>query len=98
MISDLVTAVGCGAIDAAELVTEATSRVTHFDKTLNAVTAVDPARALEEAQRIDALDTRRPLALPLAGMPLLVKDVHDVAGTTTTFGSVPFDVEGLDLR
>ena len=57
---------------------------------LNAVTAWRDSAALAEAA---ALDERRARGEPLgalAGVPVLVKDLEDVAGMTTTMGSVVF--------
>ncbi|NLR70298.1 amidase [Novosphingobium sp. ERN07] len=62
-------------------------RIRRLDGSLHAVTAISPI-ALDEAQRIDALPRRARRALPLACVPLLVKDNIDVAGMVTTSGSV----------
>ncbi|WP_256380252.1 amidase family protein, partial [Novosphingobium sp. B-7] len=52
-----------------------------------AVTRLLPARALDEAARIDAHVAQGIDPGPLAGVPYGVKDLFDVAGEVTTAGS-----------
>ncbi|WP_168554957.1 AtzE family amidohydrolase [Novosphingobium sp. SG720] len=52
-----------------------------------AVTRLLPARALDEAARVDALVAQGRDPGPLAGVPYGVKDLFDVAGEVTTAGS-----------
>ncbi|GBQ20075.1 amidase [Gluconacetobacter sacchari DSM 12717] len=54
---------------------------------LNAVTAILAARALDRADRIDALHHAGQQAGVLAGMPFAAKNIFDVAGLTTRAGS-----------
>ena len=71
----------------ATAVTEATlTRIERLNPELNAIVAGDPDRALAQAAEID----RRVAAgeqLPLAGVPLAVKDTEDTVGYRTTYGS-----------
>lgn len=83
MLAELAAAVRARRLFAVELVTAALERIERLNPALNAATLVLPDRALEEAR---AVDERGP-AGPLAGLPLLVKDNTDLAGTVTTFGS-----------
>lgn len=55
---------------------------------LNAVIAVRREEALDDARRVDAALDRGEDPGPLAGLPLLVKDIEDAAGLPTTFGSL----------
>ncbi|MEO8107273.1 MAG: amidase [Actinomycetes bacterium] len=89
-IAQLADAVRSGRVSAAELVAEAQSRIDQFDGPLNAVVA----RCDEEAERaaaavdIEVVAGRDPG--PLAGVPVLVKDLEDVEGMITTQGSLLF--------
>jgi Asp-tRNA(Asn)/Glu-tRNA(Gln) amidotransferase A subunit family amidase len=83
-------AVARGEVGAAELVRLALDRIERLDGKLNAVVALRAELALEEAE---ALDRRVAAGEPvgrLAGVPLLVKDMEDVTGMRTTFGSLLF--------
>lgn len=88
MFAPLVGAVREGLTTAETLVREALDRIAAAEPGLGAVTALDTDAALARAREIDAAP--RPSQAPLLGLPLLVKDIEDVAGRTTTYGSVPF--------
>jgi Asp-tRNA(Asn)/Glu-tRNA(Gln) amidotransferase A subunit family amidase len=83
MLAELAKDVRERRVSAVELVTEALGRIERRDVELNAVTAVWPEDALEQARTLDG----REASGPLAGLPLLVKDNSDVAGRVTNFGS-----------
>jgi aspartyl-tRNA(Asn)/glutamyl-tRNA(Gln) amidotransferase subunit A len=75
---EIARAIGAGALDAAESIERALARIEdHRD--LNAVITSCADRALARAR--DGVEG------PLAGVPLLVKDVIDTAGVRTTSGS-----------
>lgn len=88
-LRELGAAVRARRVGAHELVTEALHRIEALDGDLHAVVAMR-TEALDEARALDAAIARGEEAGPLAGLPLLVKDITDVAGMRTTFGSVPF--------
>ena len=103
MLQELATAVRGRRVSAEELVRTSLERIDRLNPALGAVIAVrdralDDARAIDE--RIDAGDD--PGAL--AGVPLLVKDMEDVEGMPSTYGSVVFreapaaDADGLIPR
>jgi amidase len=69
-----------GDVRPAELIEAALARIDETDAALNAMPTLCPERALEHASRLPA-DT------PLAGLPIAVKDLNDVAGVRTTYGS-----------
>jgi Asp-tRNA(Asn)/Glu-tRNA(Gln) amidotransferase A subunit family amidase len=89
MLEDLAAAVRMRKVSAEELVRRSLERIERLNPAINAVIsvrerAVDEARALDD--RIAAGDDPG----PLAGIPLLVKDMEDVEGVPTTYGSLLF--------
>jgi Asp-tRNA(Asn)/Glu-tRNA(Gln) amidotransferase A subunit family amidase len=89
MLEDLSSAVRGRRVSGEELVRMSLERIERLNPPLNAVIsvreqAVDEAHALDE--RIRAGDDPG----PLAGVPLLVKDMEDVQGIPTTYGSTVF--------
>ncbi len=73
-------------VSAVELVTDSLRRI-EAARDLNAVVAIRGEQALDEARRMDAALTGGEQVGPLAGLPLLVKDIEHAAGLPTTFGS-----------
>lgn len=91
MLAALALDVRAHRRSALSLVDRALERVARLDPDLNAVVALRADAARAEAAALDrrlagGFDT----ALPLAGVPLLVKDVEDLAGLRTTHGSLLF--------
>ncbi len=83
MLAQLAQAVRERRLSAVELVTESVARIERLNPVLGAVTALWPEEALAQARALD----ERGAEGPLAGLPLLVKDNTDLAGTVTNFGS-----------
>jgi Asp-tRNA(Asn)/Glu-tRNA(Gln) amidotransferase A subunit family amidase len=83
MLQELAGAVRKGEVSPRELVEESLRRIEKGNADLNAVVARCDETALAEADRLS--DERR--RGPLAGVPLLVKDLSHVAGMETSFGS-----------
>jgi Asp-tRNA(Asn)/Glu-tRNA(Gln) amidotransferase A subunit family amidase len=75
---------------AMELVAEAMRRMDAIDPMLNAVVARCDDAAELAASEVDAAVARGKDPGPLAGVPVLVKDLEDVAGMVTTQGSLLF--------
>jgi Asp-tRNA(Asn)/Glu-tRNA(Gln) amidotransferase A subunit family amidase len=73
-----------------QLVGQALERISRLDVQLNAVVALRAEPALDEARAIDAHVAAGDHPGPLAGIPVLVKDLEDVAGMRTTKGSALF--------
>jgi Asp-tRNA(Asn)/Glu-tRNA(Gln) amidotransferase A subunit family amidase len=73
-----------------QLVERALERITRFDGQLNAVVALRADDALREARELDVQVAGGAEPGPLAGIPVLVKDLEDVAGMRTTRGSALF--------
>lgn len=69
------------------MVTEALQRIARDDPAINAVVALRADAAYLEAEAVDAAVRRGEPAGVLAGVPVLVKDIEDVAGMRTTQGS-----------
>ena len=77
----MALAIERGAVTALELVERAISRAEAWQPTINAFSQVWADEALAEARRTAAAP---PEGLPFAGVPLVVKDLYDVAGHETT--------------
>jgi aspartyl-tRNA(Asn)/glutamyl-tRNA(Gln) amidotransferase subunit A len=86
-IEALVGEVRARRLSARELTQAALANIAATNPRLNAACATDPKRALAEAEAIDKRLAAGDAVGPLAGMPLLVKDLEDAAGYKTTYGS-----------
>ena len=86
----LAAAVRERRLSAHELVSESLRRIEALDPDLGAVVALRADEALEDARGLDAAIAGGAEGGVLAGLPLLVKDMTDVAGMRTTFGSQVF--------
>src|SRR5579863_3645429 len=73
-----------------ELMVATIERIEATNPKLNAFVALRSDQALAEARALDEKIARKEVVGPLAGLPLGVKDLEDVAGLPTTHGSVPF--------
>lgn len=81
-VAETVAATTAGTLSARAAVDEALDRIARLDADLNAMSVVLAERARADA---DALDAGEPTG-PLHGVPLVIKEEVDVAGTVTTFG------------
>jgi Asp-tRNA(Asn)/Glu-tRNA(Gln) amidotransferase A subunit family amidase len=77
-------------VSAEEVVRLALDRIDKLNPDLNAVIALRGDEAIAEARALDARNDSSAELGPLAGVPLLVKDLEDVAGMRTTQGSALF--------
>ncbi|HVR29346.1 MAG TPA: amidase [Thermoanaerobaculia bacterium] len=73
-----------------ELMTSVLDRVDRTHEALNAVVALRDRETLLAEARASETRLARGDGRPLEGIPLGVKDLEDVAGMKTTFGSIPF--------
>jgi Asp-tRNA(Asn)/Glu-tRNA(Gln) amidotransferase A subunit family amidase len=89
-LEELAGAVRQGTVSAVELVTMSLERIERLDPPLNAVILVCADEALARAREVDARIGDGEDPGPLAGLPLLVKDMEDVAGLPSTYGSAVF--------
>ena len=89
-LRDLAAKVRAREIGSHELVVRSLRRIEALDPDLGAVVALRPEEALSDARTLDDLLARGHEAGSLVGLPLLVKDMTDVAGMRTTYGSQVF--------
>jgi len=85
-IVELVRQIRGGDMSAVEVTSAALENIEKVDVQLNSFCSVNPERALAEALAIDTA-LGRGENLPLAGVPIGVKDLEDAAGYVTSFGS-----------
>jgi aspartyl-tRNA(Asn)/glutamyl-tRNA(Gln) amidotransferase subunit A len=87
-LTDVREAIECGASSAAEITEAALARIARDNDKLHAFVVLDEERARTDALHIDALRKRGVKLGPLAGAPVGVKDIIDVAGHPTRAGSL----------
>lgn len=85
---DLAARVRARELSAREVVESSLARIDELDPKLNAFVCVDGDRAMSDAAALDDRLANEEGVGPLAGMPLAVKDLEDVAGYPTRYGSV----------
>ena len=85
-LAELVSRVVSREVSAREMVDEAFHRIERRDVDLHSVIALRE-EAIDDASALDDGMAADDQVGPLAGLPVLVKDVTDVAGMRTTFGS-----------
>ncbi len=86
-IASLAAVVASGRATAVSLVQEALDRIVRLDPAINSIVALRATEALDEASAADAQIAAGASPGSLAGVPVLVKDLEDVAGMRTTQGS-----------
>ena len=86
----LARAVRDGELSPVELVRASLDRITALNPRLNAFVALRADAALAEATALERRIAAKEAVGPLAGLPIGVKDLENVADLPTTFGSVPF--------
>jgi Asp-tRNA(Asn)/Glu-tRNA(Gln) amidotransferase A subunit family amidase len=89
MLKELAMAVRGRRVSAEEIVRMSLERIERLNPPLNAVISVRE-QAVDEARELDERIGAGGDAGPLAGVPLLVKDMEDVQGVPTTYGSTVF--------
>jgi len=77
-------------IKPSEAVAHAIARVEALNRSLGAFCAMRADKAMAEARAMDERVARREPIGPLAGVPIAVKDLEDVAQMATTYGSRAF--------
>ncbi len=87
---ELAAAVRSRELSAREVVESHLERIEQLNPTLNAFVALGADRALQEARALDESLARGAPGGPLCGVPVGIKDIEDVEGLVTSYGSVPF--------
>ncbi len=82
----MVVALRARKVSAREAAADAIARIEQTQKTVNAIASNRFQQALEEASTFDQRSRTAPLAAQLAGLPLIIKDMTEVAGLPTTLG------------
>jgi aspartyl-tRNA(Asn)/glutamyl-tRNA(Gln) amidotransferase subunit A len=77
-------------LKASELMEATLAQIEALNPKINAFCALRAEQAMNEARALDERIAAGAAPGLLAGLPLGVKDLEDVAGMPTTFGSVPF--------
>jgi aspartyl-tRNA(Asn)/glutamyl-tRNA(Gln) amidotransferase subunit A len=85
------TAVRDGRLAARSVAEDVLRDIARQDTTLNAFTYLEADEVLEQADRIDRQVSSGADPGPLAGVPVGVKDLYDVTGLPTSYGSQVFD-------
>ena len=91
-VADMNAAIDAGALSSEKLVGLYLKRIEAYDKKgpkINSVITLNPG-ALEEARALDAERKAKGRRSPLHGIPIVVKDLVDVAGLPTTAAFKPF--------
>jgi amidase len=83
--TELARAVREGRVSAVELARVHLDQLVHVEHRLGAFVSVRRAAAIEDAEAVDAHPDRD--QLPLAGVPVAIKDIVDIAGEPTRHGS-----------
>jgi amidase len=78
-------------LTAAEVLNTYIERIGRLNPSLNAVISADFDQARQAAAAADQTLARNETAGPLHGVPMVIKDGHDVAGLRTTIGTALFD-------
>ena len=86
----MAAAVASGDVSPVELVQRSLSRVQLWQDPTNAFTQLLFGAGLEEARRIEGMVAAGEPVGPLAGVPVAVKDLFDVAGTDSTGCSLAY--------
>jgi aspartyl-tRNA(Asn)/glutamyl-tRNA(Gln) amidotransferase subunit A len=89
-VAEIAAQVSKREASAREMTQAALDRIDRYDGELGAFVAVDAEAALAEAAALDERLAAGEDVGPLAGVPLGVKDLEDVAGYVTTRGSAAF--------
>ena len=87
---EVVRLLGRREVGPVELVRLALERIAAVDPLVNAVPTVCAERALAQARAIEAAPPPEDRRGWLAGLPVVIKDMNDVAGVRTTYGSPIF--------
>ena len=94
-VDDVVGMVTSRTVSAAEVVRASLDAIDRHNPDLNAVVARNDEAALTAAREVDRKIAGGERVGPLAGVPLLVKDLEHAAGLPTSFGSAALGPQDL---
>ncbi|MEO8601996.1 MAG: amidase [bacterium] len=89
-LTELVAKIKAKQLSPTEVLQAYLLRIERFNGELNAVVTLDPERALAEAHAVEQRLARGEDVGPLAGVPFAAKDLENVGGMRTTYGSPLF--------
>ena len=89
-VTACAVAVQAGRTSVREVAAATLAAIARDDDAIRAFTAVDDERVLVEARRLDIRLARGSTLGPLAGVPVAIKDLIDVRGLPTSYGSSDF--------
>ena len=87
---ELVRLIGTKRLSPLDLMEETLKRIHAVNPILNAFISMRADEALDEARAMTEQLTSRKEPRPLEGIPMGVKDLEDVKGMVTSFGSIPY--------
>ncbi|MBN2397922.1 MAG: amidase, partial [Deltaproteobacteria bacterium] len=87
---ELIGRITSGELTPLEVMEDTLRRIETANPSVNAFVSIDADRAMDEARGATESIAAGEKPGPLAGLPIGVKDLEDVAGMVTSFGSVPF--------
>ena len=87
---ELARQIHAGELSPVELIEKTLNRIEAVNPLINAFVAMRADQAMEEAKELETRMTKGFTPGPLAGIPLGVKDLEDVKGMVTSFGSIPY--------
>ncbi len=87
---ELIGLITSGEVTPLEVMEDTLGRIETANPSLNAFVSIDADRAMDEAKAVTESLAAGKAPGPLAGLPIGIKDLEDVGGMVTSFGSVPF--------
>lgn len=88
--SELAELIRTKNLSPVELMERTLERIESVNPLINAFVKIRADEAMEEAKDLEARMANGMAPGPLAGIPLGVKDLEDVKGMVTSFGSIPY--------
>ncbi len=89
-LTELVDDIRALRLSPVEVLRQCLERIDRYNGELNAIVTLYADRALDEARTLERRIMAGAAVGPLAGVPFAAKDLEDVAGMLTTFGSPLF--------
>lgn len=86
-LAELREGIASGSVQAADLAARYYERIAAVNPHLNVYLSLSKERAIEQAQRVDAMAAKGDPLPPLAGLPVGIKDVLVMKGAPATAGS-----------